>query len=75
MTVKSHGPPPPTNTPQLLTMKEYSDNKVPLVRMSQDDPLNPFSTKNYQVDSKNNNMGESNMIEEKVIKNPYLLGE
>ena len=55
-------------------MKEHSDNKVPLVRMSQDDPLNPSSTKNYQVDSKNNNLGESNMIEEKVIKNPYLLG-
>ena len=57
MTVKSHGPPA---TPQLLTMKEHSDNKVPLVRMSQDDPLNPSSTKNYQrlqVDSENNNMG------------------
>ena len=60
---------PPT-TPQLLTIKEEADNKVPLVRMSQDDPLNPSSTKNYQVDSKNNNQGESNMIEEKVIKNP-----
>ena len=47
-------------------MKEHSDNKVPLVRMSQDDP---------QVDSENNNQGESTMIEEKVIKNPYLLGE
>ena len=56
-------------------MKEHSDNKVPLVRMSQDDPLNPSSTKNYQVDSENNILGESNMIEEKVIKNPYLLGE
>ena len=58
-----------TTHPQLLTMKEHSDNKVPLVRMSQDDPLNPSSTKNYQVDSENNNMGESTMIEEKVIKN------
>ena len=27
------------------------------------------------VDSDNNNMGESNMIKEKVIKNPQLLGE
>ena len=43
--------------------------------MSQDDPLNPSSTKKYQVDSENNNMGESTMIEEKVNKNPYLLGE
>ena len=61
-----HHPP----TPQLLTNKEEADNKVPLVRMSQDDPLNPSSTKNYQVDSKNNNQGESNMIKEKFIKNP-----
>jgi len=60
---------PPT-TPQLLTIKEEADNKVPLVRMSQDDPLNPSSTKNYQVDSENNNQGESNMIKEKFIKNP-----
>ena len=51
-------------------MKEHSDNKVPLVRMSQDDPLNPSSTKNYQVDSENNNQGESNMIKEKFIKKP-----
>ena len=65
----THPPPPPT-TPQLLTMKQHSDNKVPLVRMSQDDPLNPSSTKNYQVDSENNNQGESNMIKEKFIKNP-----
>ena len=48
---------------------------MPLVRMSQDDPLNPSSTKNYQVDSNNDNLGESTMIKEKVIKNPYLLGE
>ena len=51
-------------------MKEHSDNKVPLVRMSQDDLLDPSSTKNYQVDSENNNQGESNMIKEKFIKNP-----
>ena len=44
-------------------MKEHSDNKVPLVNMSQDDPLYPSSKKNYQVDS------ESNMIKEKVINN------
>ena len=60
---------PPT-TPQLLEQMEEADNKVPLVRMSQDDPLNPSSTKNYQVDSENNNQGESNMIKEKFIKNP-----
>ena len=51
-------------------MMEMSDNKVPLVKMSQDDPLNPSSKKNYQVDSNNNNLGESNMIKEKVINNP-----
>ena len=51
-------------------MKQICDNKVPLVKMSQDDPLNPSSKKNYQVDSDNNNMGESNMIKEKVINNP-----
>ena len=50
-------------------MMEKSDNKVPLVRMSYDDPLDPPSTKNYQVDSDNNNLGESNMIKEKVINN------
>ena len=37
--------------------------------MSSDDPLYP-SSKNYQVDSDNNNLGESNMIKEKVINNP-----
>ena len=62
--------PPTTTTPQLLTMKEICDNKVPLVKMSQDDPLNPSSKKNYQVDSDNNNLGESNMFKEKVINNP-----
>ena len=50
-------------------MKERPDNKVPLVKMSQDDPLNP-SNKKPKVDSDNNNMGESNMIKEKVINNP-----
>ena len=59
-----------TTHPQLLKVKVSSGNKVPLVRMSQDDPLNPSSTKNYQVDSENNNQGESNMIKEKFIKNP-----
>ena len=61
---------PPPTTPQLLEVKEWTDNKVPLVRMSQDDPLSPSSTKNNQVDSENNNQGESNMIKEKIIKNP-----
>ena len=37
--------------------------------MSQDDPLNPSSKKNYQVDSDINNLGESNMIKENVINN------
>ena len=49
-------------------MKECSDKNVPLVKLSQDDPLNP-SSKNYQVDRDNNNMGESNMIKEKALNN------
>ena len=49
-------------------MKECSDNKVPLVNMSQDDPLNP-SSKKITSDSDNNNLVESNMIKEKVINN------
>ena len=64
LTVKSHGPPTTTHHP--LTF----NHQVPLVRMSQDDPLNQSSTKNYQVDSENNNQGEPNMIKEKFIKNP-----
>ena len=50
-------------------MNEKCDNKVPLVKMSQDDPLYPSSKKNYQVDSNNNNLGESNMFKEKIIYN------
>ena len=30
----------------------------------------PIQQKNYQVDSDNNNLGESTMIQEKVINNP-----
>ena len=61
---------PPTTHTQLLTMKELCETKVPFVKMSQDDPLDPPSTKNYQVDSENNNLKESNMIKEKVFNNP-----
>ena len=50
-------------------MKELCEKKVPFVKMSQDDPLDPPSTKNYQVDSDNNNLGESNMFKEKIINN------
>jgi len=56
-------------------MKENSDNKVPLVTMSQDDPLYPSSKINYQVDSDNTNLGESNMFKEKIINNQKHLGE
>ncbi len=51
-------------------MKEHCDKKVPLVKISQDDPLNPSSTKNNQVESNNNNLGESNMIKERILNNP-----
>ena len=30
----------------------------------------PIQQKKYQVDSNNNNLGESNMIKEKIINNP-----
>ena len=33
-------------------------------------PLPFQQKKNYQVDSNNNNLGESNMIKEKIINNP-----
>ena len=39
-----------------------------------DDSIMPGAN-HHQVGSNNNNLGESNMIKEKVIKNPYLLGE
>ncbi len=42
--------------------------------MSWDDPFYPHSKKNGQVDSDNNNLGESNTITEKVINNQLLLG-
>ena len=35
-------------------------------------PLTHPAQKIDQVDSENKNMGVSNMIKEKVIKNPYL---
>ena len=50
-------------------MKEQSENKAPLVNMSQEDPLYPSIKKNYQVDSNNNNLGESKMFKEKIINN------
>ena len=59
-----------TSHPYILHMKEHFDKKVPFIRMSQDDPLDPSSTKNNQVDSENNIQGESNMIKEKFINNP-----
>ena len=59
-----------TSHPYILHMKEHFDKKVPFIRMSQDDPLDPSSTKNNQVDSENNIQGESNMIKEKVINAP-----
>ena len=60
----THHPP----TPKLFPIKEIPDNKVPFLRMSQDDPLDPSSKKNYLVDSEINNQGESNMIKEKLSK-------
>ena len=54
---------------KILNMKEWSA-VVPLVKMSKDDPLNPSSQKKCQVYSNNNILGESNMIQEKVINNP-----
>ena len=40
------------------------------LHLSWENSFNPSSTRNDQVDSDNNNLGESNMIKEKIIKNP-----
>ena len=62
--------------PQLLTVKERSDNKVPLVKeCPRMIPFTHPAQKIKKVDSNNNNLGESNMIKEKFINNPKLLGE
>ena len=63
-----HHPP----TPQLLTMKDEGVlwQKSAFSKNVLGWSPKPIQQKNYQVDSNNNNMGESNMIKEKVINNP-----
>ena len=41
-----------TPHPQLLSMKECSGKKVPIAKVSQNDPLYLSTQKNNQVDSK-----------------------
>ena len=48
-------------------MKEVSNNKTQRLRVNQYDPLYLLSIKN-QVDSKRENMDESNMFKENIIK-------
>ena len=60
-----HPPPPPTfrGEGDKLQQSAFSKN------VSGWSPK-PIQQKNNQVDSENNNQGESNMIKEKFIKNP-----
>ena len=51
-------------------MKEVSDNKSQRVKVTQYDPLYLLSTKK-QVDSKRENMDESNMFTENIIKEMF----
>ena len=62
-------PPHPTH-PQLLSMKEASSNKTQGLKVTQYDPLYQLSTKK-QVDSKRENMDESNMFKENIIKEMF----
>ena len=57
--------------PQLLSMKEVSNNKTQRLKVNQYDPLYLLSIKN-QVDSKRENMDESNMFKENIIKEMFL---
>ena len=52
--------------PQLLSMKEVSNNKTQRVKVTQYAPLYLLSTKK-QVDSKRENKDESNMFKENII--------
>ena len=56
--------------PQLLSMKEVSNNKTQRLKVNQYDPLYLLSIKN-QVDSKRENMDESNMFKENIIKEMF----
>ena len=51
-------------------MKEVSNNKTQRVKVTQYDPLYLLSTQN-QVDSKRENMDESNMFKENIIKEVF----
>ena len=51
-------------------MKEVSNNKTQRLKVNQYDPLYLLSTKN-QVDSKRENMDESNMFKENIIKERF----
>ena len=51
-------------------MKEASCNKTQRVKVTQYDPLYQLSTKK-QVDSKRENMDESNMFKENIIKEMF----
>ena len=62
-------PTPPTH-PQLLSMMEASSNKTHRVKVTQYDTLYQLSTKK-QVDSKRENMDESNMFKENIIKEMF----
>ena len=55
-----------------LGMMEVSNNKTQRVKVTQTDPFYLLSTKKKQVDSKRENMDESNMFKENIIKEMFL---
>ena len=54
-------------------MKKCFRKKVLIVKESQSDPLYQCSPKTDQVDNENKDMGQSYMIQEKVINNLKIL--
>ena len=52
-------------------MMEVSNNKTQRVKVTQTDPFYPLSTKK-QLDSKRENIDESYMFKENIIKDMFL---
>ena len=66
LSLKFYGHHPTTTTTQLLSMKEVLNDKTQSVIVTQYDPNYQLSTK--KVYSKRDNMDESNMMKENIIK-------
>ena len=63
---------PPTYN---LSMKETSNMKTQRVRLTDNDPHYLLITKKIQVDSKRENMGQSTMFKENIIKERFVRHE